>query len=290
VACGSSSKDDGDNEKDNGSSGSSGSGDKAGNGASGSGGDEGPIAKESDTKPVGNDLKIVFAPMYSGFDGGDHTFKIPAIVAGLAGVHWSASDISYVDMEEDPSTGGVMITTRKAGMVKIIARVGDQSGSSDLTITEYDPATCAAGEERYNNSIGIDAGMMALPGVGDVPENASCANCHGEGAMFLDVQHTPQQTGGYSDMDLIIIFTQGYKPDGSRFHTMFPPQIYQRFHTWEATEEEKKGLVCWLRQFEPKAQGMFDFGGLGRPMGMMGGTGMTGTGGAAAAGTGGAGQ
>jgi hypothetical protein len=227
--------------------------------------------------------------MYSGYDGGEHNFKIPAIVVDLAGVHWSASDISYVDMEEDPTTGGVMITTRKAGMVKIIARNGDLSGSADLTITEYDPEVCAAGEQRYNNSIGIDAGMMMLPGIGEVPENASCANCHGEGAMFLDVQHTPQQTGGYSDMDLINIFTKGYKPNGSLMRTMIPPQIYQRFHTWEATDEEKQGLVCWLRQFEPKAQGAFDFGGFGPRVGgaMMMGT-MGGAGAAAAAGTGGA--
>ena len=100
MACGSSSKGGGD-KKNNGSSGSSGSNDSAGSGASGSG-NEGPIAKDSDTKPVGTDLKIVFSPMYSGYDGGDHNFKIPAIVFDLQGVHWSASDITYVDMEEDP--------------------------------------------------------------------------------------------------------------------------------------------------------------------------------------------
>ena len=73
-----------------------------------------------------------------------------------------------------------MITTRKAGTVKIIARSADGtlSGSADLNITEYDPSVCAAGEARYSNSIAIDAGMMALPGIGMVPENASCMNCH----------------------------------------------------------------------------------------------------------------
>lgn len=289
VACGSSSKDNSGDTK--GSSGSSGSGDNgAGKGSTDSTGGKVINTDKNDDKQVGNDLKIVFSPMYSGYDGGEHNFKVPAIVVGIEGVHWSASDVSMVDMEEDPVTGGVMISTRKAGMVKIIARSsdGELSGSSDLTITEYDPQVCASGESRYNNSINIDAGMMNLPGIGEVPENASCANCHGEGAMFLDVQHTPEQTGGYSDMDLINIFTKGYKPNGSIMHTMIPPQIYQQFHTWEASEEEKKGLVCWLRQFDPKPQGAYDFGGLGRPpMGgtMMGGT-MGGAGGAAAAGTG----
>jgi hypothetical protein len=106
--------------------------------------------------------------------------------------------------------------------------------------------------------------------------------------MFLDVQHTPQQTGGYSDMDLINIFTQGYKPNGSVFHTMIPPQIYQRFHTWMATDPEKTGLVCYLRSLEPKTQGMIDFGGRGMGMGMMRPGGAAGTPGGAAGTPGGA--
>jgi hypothetical protein len=232
--------------------------------------------------------------MYSGFDG-THTFQVPAIVSGISGVTWSASDLSYVDLAPDTDTGGVMITTRKATpmgtTVKIIARQGDLSGGSDLTITEFQPSDCETGDMRYHNSIMIDAGMM--PVGFNVPDNASCANCHGTGAQFLDVQHTPQQTGGYSDMDLINIFTKGYKPNGSMFHTRIPPQIYQRFHTWQATDAEKTGLVCYLRQMMPMVQGAFDFGGLGgmRPGGgmgmMMGGAGGA-TGGGMTGGSGGA--
>jgi hypothetical protein len=225
----------------------------------------------NDTKAVGTDLQIVFSPMYSGFDG-SRTFKVPAVVnaAGMAltGAKWSASDISYVDLENDAETGGVMITTRKAGTVKIIARAGMLSGSADLNITQFAPGDCDAGDMRYHNSIGIDAGGIALFS-GNVPDNASCANCHGDGAKMLSVQHTPQQTGGFSDKDLVNIITKGFKPDGTVFITMIPPQIYQRFHTWEATDPEKMGLLCYLRSIEPKSQGMLDFAGL-RPGGMMG--------------------
>jgi len=135
----------------------------------------------------------------------------------------------------------------------------------------FSPSDCETGDMRYHNSIMIDAGMAPIGF--NVPDNASCANCHGTGASFLDVQHTPEQTGGYSDMDLINIFTKGYKPNGSTFHTRIPPQIYQRFHTWAATDAEKTGLVCYLRSMMPMAQGPYDFGGLGgpRPGGMMGG-------------------
>jgi hypothetical protein len=243
----------------------------------------------NDIKPVGTDLQILFSPMYSGYDG-SRTFKVPAIVTAagqaITGAKWSASDISYVDLEDDSETGGVMITTRKAGTVKIIARAGMLSGSSDLTITQFAPGDCDAGDMRYHNSIGIDAGGIALFS-GNVPDNASCANCHGDGAKMLSVQHTPQQTGGFSDKDLLNIITKGFKPDGTVFITMIPPQIYQRFHTWDATDPEKTGLLCYLRSIEPKTQGMIDFAGL-RPGGGMRGMGGRpgGTAGATAGGAG----
>jgi hypothetical protein len=221
----------------------------------------------SDTKAVGSDLTVVFSPMYSGFDG-SRTFKVPAIVSEVTGARWSASDISFVDLSDDAETGGVMITTRKSGVVNIIARAGALSGQAALNITQFAAGDCDAGDMRYHNSIGIDAGGLAIIS-GTVPDNASCADCHGDGAQMLSIQHTPQQTGGFSDMDLINIFTKGFKPNGSVFITMFPPQIYQRFHTWSATDAEKTGLVCYLRSIEPKSQGTIDFSGL-RPGGMMG--------------------
>jgi len=48
---------------------------------------------------------------------------------------------------------------------------------------------------------------------------------------------------------------------------MVPPQIYQMFHKWQVTDQEKIGIVCYLRSLEPKTQGMLDFQGLMRPGG-----------------------
>jgi hypothetical protein len=96
----------------------------------------------------------------------------------------------------------------------------------------------------------------------DIPDNLQCSNCHSEVADALDVEHTPQQTGGYSDDELISIFTMGQKPGDAKFHTPFPEALYMRFHTWEATEEEREGLVTYLRSLTPKTQGPLDFQGL----------------------------
>ena len=157
-----------------------------------------------------------------------------------------------------------MITTRGAGVAKIIATAGPLEGSSVLTITQMSPADWELGNQRYNNEVPlpmIDRTMINPTNI-MIPDDLSCRNCHGGGAMALSVEHTPQQTGGYSDEDLINIFTAGTKPPGAQFHTSFPESIYVRFHTWDATEAEKKGIVVYLRSLTPKSQGELDFGGL----------------------------
>jgi hypothetical protein len=124
----------------------------------------------------------------------------------------------------------------------------------------------------------VPTGMMP-----SLPKDISCKNCHGEGAMFLSVQHTPQQTGGYSDDDLKKILSMGIKPmppdttvsatctpyAWTPSKTGIPLALYRYFHTWQASEEEKTGLVQYLRSLAPMTQGMLDFQGLRPPMGGM---------------------
>jgi len=276
LAVGCSSSDDGGGsggDEDGGASSSPGSGSKAGSGGGDKPGDV-TTGTAEDTAPVGDDLTLLFTPMYSAYDGGKHKFTLPAIVqGGLSGIKWTARPADGVDFEPDSDTGGVRITTRKAGDILIIARAGKLSGSSMLHVTDSTPELWEIGENRYNNEIpfpdfmlpdaGPDGGMPMIDPMGlMIPDNLSCHNCHSATATALDVEHTPQQTGGYSDDDLIKIFTMGMKPPGAKFHTPFPETLYMRFHTWEATDDEKLGLVTYLRSLTPKSQGPLDFQGL----------------------------
>lgn len=255
---------------------------------SNSGSGSSSVDGEDDDRPVGDDLVLLFNPAYSAYDG-VHEFKLPAIVQGVQDVEWSARPADAVFLAPDSSTGGVMITTRKPGTVQIIARAGALSGSAELHITDATPEDWEIGEMRYNNEIPFpdvdlpDGGFM-IPDGGfanrdgglsvdgfEVPDNLSCRNCHGSTAEALDVEHTPQQTGGYSDEELIQIFTMGMKPERAKFHTPFPESIYMRYHTWDATEEEQKGIVVYLRSLEPKTQGVLDFAGLRDAFGLPGG-------------------
>lgn len=120
--------------------------------------------------------------------------------------------------------------------------------------------------------------------------DSACASCHTSagtamprmlpdgGTLQLDVEHTPQQTGGYKDDELRTIFSEGVKPPGAPFRVlskipvvgMIPTAvagIYMSIHKWTMTEEEKKGIIIYLRSLTPKAQGAVDFGGLLPPRG-----------------------
>jgi hypothetical protein len=216
-----------------------------------------------------NQLLILFNPMFTAFDG-MHPFKIPAVVDNMsaAGIKWSATDPSMVDIVDDPTVGGVMISPRKAGTTNIVASAGTQCGVAPLTITSATPDDWNVGNMRYNNGIVLTGPL--IPGRnpdGGVGKDVACTNCHGDTATmgpFRTVAHTPQQTGGFSDDDLLSIFTRGMVPVGGYFDSsVVPYNQWRGFHTWQMTQDEAKGVIVYLRSLTPQAQTgqRGDFGG-----------------------------
>jgi hypothetical protein len=226
-----------------------------------------PPAKGACDKP---EIDILFAPMYSAYDG-VHMFKVPAVVDGIdaSAITWSASDPSLVDMTKDASSGGVMITTRKAGTTQIIASAGGLCGVSTLTITQAAASDWENGNARYNSGIVLVNGQPPR-GTGDAgtaAREAACTNCHGDTATmaaFKTVSHTPTQTGGFSDDELIQIFNNGTVPVGGYFdESIVSYNQWRNFHKWNMTPEQAKGMIVYLRSLTPQSQmGMRgDFGG-----------------------------
>ena len=253
-ACNSGAKSGGDNNTGTGGTG----------GSSGGGGGGSNATKGACDNPQ---LEILFSPMFSAYDG-VHPFKLPAVVNSImpGAVTWSASDPSYVDLTADPGNGGTMITTRKAGTVQIIASAGGLCGVSTLTIAHASPDDWMVGSARYNNGIVL----RGLPGRGDAgaqAAEAACTSCHGDTATmgaFKTVSHTPMQTGGFSDQDLINIFTMGMVPPGGYFdETVVRYELWQGFHKWQMTPDQARGVIVYLRSLTPQSQmGMRgDFGG-----------------------------
>lgn len=244
----------------------------AGGGSAGTGNSGDPSKKT---------LSLLFAPvMYSAYDG-EHNFKLPVIATNSSGtVTFTATDESFVDIT--PTADGAMLTMRKAGTTTIVGTAPDGTwGESTLVITQATPEDYELGRERYNNGVAafsFDGGAppMGPPGGGMMftpdPESA-CTFCHrpdgtsGSGTadmMMIDVEHTPQQTGGYSDQQLVDIFTKAQKPTGAGSRVI-PLAIWTMLHKWSVDADVEKGIVVYLRSLEPKTQGEIDFGGLMRP-------------------------
>lgn len=225
-------------------------------------------------------LQLAFDPMYSGYDG-VHDYKLPVKVTGATGDLTVTTDPpDFVDSE--PNTDGVMLTMRKAGATTVLIKDAQGSwGSAKLTITQFTPDQWELGKTRYNEGgVAFDfEGGAPMPGtIPDRNDMAACTSCHlpdGAGGSTttetdggfpqIDIEHTPQQTGGYTDDQLIAIFTEGKKPAGSPFRvipSLLGPTIYSMFHKWNVDEDTKQGIVAYLRSLEPKPQGEIDFGAL----------------------------
>jgi hypothetical protein len=251
--------------------------------------------------------------MYSGFDG-VHTYQVPSYVEGVdpASVTWGSSDPTMVDMQ--PYITGIMITTKKAGDVTIVARTASACGSAPLHITQFTADDWNTGNNRYNNGgalnvcfdasgiydvevpdgfdgniSGFDASGYLSPDGGNcmnlpagltnpfecVPPPA-CTNCHGPvgngtlfgKTLFTDVAHTPEQTGGFSDTELVNVFVHGTVPPGGYFdNSIICYSNWHQVHTWTDinTTAEQTGVVSYLRSLTPKQQaGCFDL--LATPM------------------------
>jgi hypothetical protein len=215
--------------------------------------------------------------MYSAVIPGntDHTFQIPAIVAGVNSnaVHWSASS-NAVMLSADPSTGGVLITMNPAvtaSQVTIQASAGGSCGTSVLNITSSTVGAWDAGAARYNDGVPIPANPRQVfePDAGPGSLRIACVNCHapkgedaGMGFGFNDVAHTPEQTGGFSDQQLLDIVQNGVVPgyddagvaagDAGYFDpTIVSYTQWHRFHQWNLTTAEQGSSPTCARSRRP---------------------------------------
>lgn len=257
-------------------------------------------------------VQIDFSPMYSAFIAGStaHTFQIPAVTDDGNSATWSVSDPTQAQLVsqtfgDDP---GVMITVEGVGTgttseVTIFATESDGScGAAVLGITSSTEDDWQIGNARYNDGVSLslarpDGGLGGPGGAAGGPRTAdggsffereggtACTNCHGPTATtgpYKNVSHTPEQTGGFSDDDLIQIITKGEIPDGGYFDpsvinpacdggatcTNNARDAWHSFHQWaDITSDQYPGIVVYLRSLQPEQQTGSpgaNFGGVGR--------------------------
>lgn len=225
-------------------------------------------------------LTIAFNPMYSAFDG-THTFQVPAVVVGSnQQVTWFG-DSSMVGMQADMERPNeVLLTMLKPGITTIHVQSADgKCGSAPLTISAALESDWEIGSKRYNDGLSVHLTGPAKAGTGSPLESdgmagPACTNCHGETATnsaFTDVSHTPEQTGGFSDDDLLNIILRGTFPGNGTFDsTIVAYPVWQSFHRWtDITSDQQAGIIVYLRSLTPAPQkGAPNFGAFDMDSGM----------------------
>ncbi|MEY4508969.1 MAG: hypothetical protein RLZZ450_1091 [Pseudomonadota bacterium] len=214
------------------------------------------------TDPVNGQLGILSSPLYSAFVEG-HEAQVPVVLKDAArrgkGAKFTSSDPSIAVVSD--SADGATVTIKKEGSVTITGKLDGDSGSTKLTIKKYTEEQWKQGQARYSKS---DLAIVPAPGTtsitllalangGSLNKTGACNTCHTSQAKTLKIENTPLQIAGYSDDDLVTIFTMGKKPDGAAVKTMIPPFAWGMFHSWTVTDDEKPGLIAYLRTQALKA-------------------------------------
>lgn len=228
--------------------------------------DAGPSAVLNDPSCVDGGLTIAFNPMYSAFDG-VHTYSLPAIVVGSdQPVTWFA-DSAMVGMQADSEQSNeVLLTMLASGTTTIHVQSADgKCASAPLTISPVMASDWTIGQKRYNDGISAHISGPSLPGMpSPLEQNPSggpaCTNCHGETATsfaYKNVSHTPEQTGGFSDSEILDIVLHGTFPNGGKNFdwSIVAYPAWHNFHQWtDITADQQRGIVAYLRSLTPARQ------------------------------------
>ena len=237
------------------------------------GDDSGTVATLLDPSCVDGGLTIAFNPMYSAYESA-HTYSLPAIVVGSdQPVTWFVDSKLVGIMPDSEGTNEVLLTMLGSGATTVhVQSVDGKCGSAPLNISVALESDWEIGNKRYNDGTSLHLAGPAVAGSGSPLEmggtvHPACTNCHGETATnfaYKNVSHTPEQTGGFSDSDILNIVLHGTFPNGGRdFNwSIVPYPVWQNFHRWQdITMDEQQGIITYLRSLPPARQkGQPNFG------------------------------
>jgi hypothetical protein len=183
--------------------------------------------------------------LYTGFDG-INTYRAPVSIRVGEGARrqweWTSEDSSVASVVAVPSPESfirsefpsdaqavfAMITAIKPGTTEIVATSGTKHFKASVVVTSYTVEQVNIGRKRYWTS---GSGLSAT----------ACASCH-EGLNGVD--NTSSVIAASRDANLLPAVLEGVYADGAK--------LILSSHKWQLTDEEKMGILPFLRSQPPK--------------------------------------
>ncbi len=206
-------------------------------------GDDGPATEPTDDL----EMKDFLMPdlINTGFTGGAEVFKVPLFTDLTGTLTWevadpSLADVTPVDPPEDyvaaknaeptkvPDIQFAMLTTKKAGSSKVLVKSAGKTAEAQLTVKTYTSAAYAVGQARYRTA--ADGARQPCAGCHEKPDGAD---------------HSPSWLALFDDDDVLSAIQTGvYASDKY--------EVNGGNHKWTLTDEEKGGIMAYLRGLAPR--------------------------------------
>ncbi len=205
-------------------------------------------AGSDDPKPgESEDLKDYLLPfaIHTGFTGGSEKFRVPLETDLTGTLTWTVEDDSVAEVvateppawynewkkeEPDLDLSFAMLTTKKAGKTVVKVSNGTKEHKSDIEVVAYTSAQVAIGQTRYKE------------GEGDA-NRRPCAGCHDQGE---GPPHNPAWVAELSDDEVLHSVQVGSYEWNNKTY-----ELNNGNHKWNLTDEEKKGILAYLRSIDP---------------------------------------
>jgi hypothetical protein len=188
------------------------------------------------------------AGLFSGFDDGSATYKVPATLANVAAgttVKWTVADADLATVEIETPSAGVkatpalshhaIVTTKKAGKTTLKATADGKTYSIPLTITQYAVGARDTGNDLYQED------RSSGPGGEASTKALGCIGCHGAKGT---ARHSPSEIGGFDDATILKTIATAERPGGKGLAN-------GGNHKYVLDDKEKEAIMARLRSLEP---------------------------------------
>lgn len=206
----------------------------------------------SDDALLAGPVAVHPAALFSGYDDGSATYKVPATLANVAAgttVKWTVGDPNLATVEiEQPSAGvkataalshHVIVTTKLAGKTTLRASADGKTYEVPLTITQYAPGARELGNDLYQEDRASAPG--AEPGGAPGTKALGCIDCHG---AHGSARHSPSEIGGFDDAAILKTIATAERPGGKGLAN-------GGNHKYVLDVKEQQGILARLRSLEP---------------------------------------